>query len=360
MSVHKDKKGNWYVKYQNKTKRGFKTKREALNYEAMMKMSNEKSPLQVCIYDVIDDFLKLYKTRVSYVTYNKTEYVMMNVIVPNIKNIPISKITEKDVRLFNDFVYDLNYSTVHKNYIMNVYKRIFNHAYIYYQLPNNPTRILVPFKKTYNEKMKTRDKEKNVWTVDQFNEFIKCVDKEMYKELFVILYFTGLRLGEALALKWEDFHDNKLFVYKSITRKTDKGPYEEKEPKNVSSNREIALGKNLNDYLYDFKIREEKIKGFNEKWFIFGRLKPLPQTSIDRVKDNAIKEAKVPRIRIHDFRHSHASNLIANGVNIVAVSKRLGHSDINMTLKIYTHLIQKSDDELVNFINDSSQFLLKK
>ena len=92
----------------------------------------------------------------------------------------------------------------------------------------------------------------------------------------------------------------------------------------------------------------------------FGRLKPLPQTSIDRVKDNAIKEAKVPRIRIHDFRHSHASNLIANGVNIVAVSKRLGHSDINMTLKIYTHLIQKSDDELVNFINDSSQILLKQ
>ena len=73
----------------------------------------------------------------------------------------------------------------------------------------------------------------------------------------------------------------------------------------------------------------------------------MPRTNIERVKAKAIKESGVKRINIHDLRHSHASNLIASGVNIVAVSKRLGHSDINMTLKTYTHLMNKSEDELL-------------
>lgn len=83
------------------------------------------------------------------------------------------------------------------------------------------------------------------------------------------------------------------------------------------------------------------IIGFSDDWFMFGRTKPLFQKNIDRVKDKAIEKANVRRITNHNFKYPHTSNLIANGINIVAVSKRLGHSDINMTLKIYTHLIKK-------------------
>ncbi len=61
---------------------------------------------------------------------------------------------------------------------------------------------------------------------------------------------------------------------------------------------------------------------------------------------------------MHDFRHSHASNLIANGMNIVAVSRRLGHSDVNMTLQVYTHLIKRNEDEVTTYISNSSQNLL--
>ena len=61
---------------------------------------------------------------------------------------------------------------------------------------------------------------------------------------------------------------------------------------------------------------------------------------------------RLKKIRIHDLRHSHATILINNGVNIVAVSKRLGHSDINMTLKVYTHLLEKNADELVDKLEE--------
>lgn len=108
-----------------------------------------------------------------------------------------------------------------------------------------------------------------------------------------------------------------------------------------------------------YRQKEKAIPGYKKSWFIFGRIKPFSQTNLDRVKDLAIKKANIKRIRIHDLRHSHASNLIAEGVNIVAVSKRLGHSDISMTLKVYTHLLQKTNDEMIDIVENSSKKLFE-
>ena len=91
---------------------------------------------------------------------------------------------------------------------------------------------------------------------------------------------------------------------------------------------------------------------------MFGGERPLSRTRITNAKEIAIKRSGVKRITIHDFRHSHASNLINEGINIVAVSRRLGHADVNMTLEVYTHLFKKNDDILVDYLEESSQNLL--
>lgn len=88
------------------------------------------------------------------------------------------------------------------------------------------------------------------------------------------------------------------------------------------------------------------------KPFVFGETRSLPITSVQKVFEEGIKKSGVPRIRIHDLRHSHATMLINNGVNIVAVSRRLGHSDINITLKVYSHLLRKTEDEMVTTITN--------
>ena len=105
-------------------------------------------------------------------------------------------------------------------------------------------------------------------------------------------------------------------------------------------------------------MKKMRLKDFDDSWFMFGGRNPLPRTSIERIKNKAISQAKVKKIRIHDFRHSHASNLIGEGMDIVAVSKRLGHSNVSITLQVYTHLIQKNNDKLIDFIEKSSQNLL--
>lgn len=361
MSVHKNKSNNtWYVKYKNTTKRGFEAKHDAMLYEAKLKLTSGENFQNVYLHQIADDYLKYYESQVSYGSYNRNKHIIENLIVPNTKNKRMDKITELDCRNFSEFVKTLDYSTKYKNHILNVYKCLFSHAVTFFRLRDNPSNVIKPFKKTYQEKKKKIDKEMCIWTDTEFHAFIKCVDKEMYKQLFVILYFTGLRLGEALALTWNDYRNQSLSITKSLTRKTNKGTYEIKEPKNVSSIRNVKLGKSIDSYLSNYKSKEMENIGFSENWFIFGRTTPLPQTSIDRIKDNAIKKANIKRIRIHDFRHSHASNLIANGTNIVAVSKRLGHSDVNMTLEVYTHLIKKSEDELIDNLEKSSQILLKE
>lgn len=360
MSVHKDKSNKtWYVKYKNKTKRGFKSKAEANFYEAKLKIEETEIVEFIKFHDLAYDYLNDLKTKVTFGTYQKSKAIIEKYIIPNSKNKPISKYTELDCRNFYLFINELNYSTDHKNYILRKYRALFKHAIKFFNLRKDVSCVIEPLKKNSIEKIQAKEKEMNVWSIDEFNRFISFVDKEPYKHLFVILYYTGLRLGEALALQWKDFYNNELHIYKSLTRKTNKGTYEIKDTKNMSSIRNVNLGINITSYLLQYKASQEQISGFCDEWFIFGNIIPLHQTNIDRVKSNAIKQSNVRRIRIHDFRHSHASNLIANGVNIVAVSKRLGHSDINTTLKIYTHLLNKTEKEMIDYIEKSSQNLLK-
>ncbi len=118
----------------------------------------------------------------------------------------------------------------------------------------------------------------------------------------------------------------------------------------------------MNDSLYllllDYQNTEKQDTDFQYSWFMFGGVKPLSRTNVSRYKDNAIEKSGVKRITIHQFRHSHATNLINDGVNVVAVSKRLGHSDVSMTLRVYTHLFQKIDEELIDNLEKSSHDLL--
>ena len=92
---------------------------------------------------------------------------------------------------------------------------------------------------------------------------------------------------------------------------------------------------------------------------MFGRDKPVSRTQITRVKDKAVDLSGVKPITIHQFRHSQASILINGGMNIVAVSRRLGHSDVEMTLKVYTHLFKNKDTEITDFLEKSSPNLLQ-
>lgn len=362
MSVHKDKKRNtWYVKHNNKTKRGFATKKEAQDYELLLKTSSPEPQSNEKRYSFIyiaDEFLKSKRCDVEYSSYSLYEGIVNNHIKPFFENKEINAVNTIECKKFRENISALPCSVRRKNKILQLLKNIFQFAVDYYELSLNPTGVIKPFNCRYEEKISKKKKEMSIWNNEEFNRFIFYVEDEVYKALFLTLYLTGLRLGEALALNWNDLQPQFLSITKSQTKITEEGSFAIKMPKNVSSIRDVSINQSLYLYLLTLKQAEMKKTDFSSSWFIFGGEEPLARTSIERVKNSAVKNSGVKKIRIHDFRHSHASNLIGEGMDIVAVSRRLGHSDIDMTLKTYTHLLKKNDDQIIVYLENSSHNLL--
>lgn len=119
-----------------------------------------------------------------------------------------------------------------------------------------------------------------------------------------------------------------------------------------NSYRKIKIDKKL--YKDLIKLKKYYIKKYNIKnydYFLFGGLKPLAPTTINRYKEKACNKANLRKIKLHEFRHSHTSLLINNNILIHEISKRLGHSDISITLNTYTHAEKKQEKRVIKTLN---------
>src|SRR5699024_9774468 len=189
------------------------------------------------------------------------------------------------------------------------------------------------------------DKRMEFWTLEEFKKFISVVDDLMYRTFFMTLYFSGMRKGEQLALRWADidFENNVINVDKT----TDFNDIT--SPKTQSSVRKLKMPQHTMTLLGELKLR------FPNKpdYFVFGEVyNHLSETTIDVHYNDYVDEAGVKRIRLHDFRHSHASYLINKGNDIQIVSKRLGHQNTSTTYDVYAHLYPNAEDEAIKNMED--------
>lgn len=188
--------------------------------------------------------------------------------------------------------------------------------------------------------------EMQIYTPEEFNKFIEEVDKIEYKAFFYALYYTGARKGELLATNWSDWNlkDGYLKITKTISKKVFDKPFAITKPKNQTSIRKISIPKNLINIMQELKNVSQQTK------FVFYGDKPLADSSIGRVRDEACLKANLKAIRIHDFRHSHASLLFSKGITPMAVAKRLGHKDIKETFNTYSHMMPAEEKKLLNML----------
>lgn len=181
---------------------------------------------------------------------------------------------------------------------------------------------------------------------------------------FQVLFYCGLRNGELRGLTWNDINFRKgcLSVNKNITKTLDPNtgkPYSVSSPKTMSSYRTTPIPNFLLNYLKDLYDDSSRFYNFNDNWYVFRDIDPLPETTLrDRKTKNAFK-AGVKDIRIHDFRHSCASLLIDSGANITLVAKYLGHSKIDETLNTYSHMYQNRLENIVQIIEVQNTKLLE-
>ena len=217
---------------------------------------------------------------------------------------------------------------------------------MFYGLKDNPMRSIPRFQKTPEEHLK----EMNIYTPEQFNAFYDAVSKskQEYADYFYVLYWTGMRKNELRSLTFSCYNGKSVYVWRQLDNNK-----EFCKLKTKGSTRKISLDKQTRKVIENQIKRYQDMPGFSEDWFIFGGYEPLPKTNIDREKQKALKAGKLPYIRIHDFRHSHASYLIDKGVNMYKISKRLGHSSIEMTMNRYGHLLDVEEDEITSAIEDN-------
>ena len=354
MAIYKDEaRDTWYVsinvkdlstgKWKKTTKRGFRTKREAKEWEnnqpKVINPAAEPSSVpekHVPTFREMDQLYLDYKqTKPS--TRRQEEY-RLDTYFADFVNEPIDQITKADLVKWSSSLGSMDISTSVKNFCIYAVKGVFKFAAEFYDYPN-PSLFLKKFKKKQVEVLD----EMETWTPEEFRQFHDAVENPVYAAYFSFLYWTGARRSEGLAVCYTDYDSaaHTIRIWHAIKN----FPQGFIDLKNDSSIRSIKLDTVLLKEIQPFIDQCDE-----DHPFIFGGERSLPITNVQREFKKGIDKSGVKPIRIHDLRHSHASLLINNGVNVVAVSKRLGHSTIEQTLKTYTHLLEKTDQQMMDIM----------
>lgn len=299
------------------------------------------------IKEVYYDYIKFLELKNKITTIRNIKYKFNCYILPYFGDFIINEIQEQDYINFTFKINKLGFSPSFNQQIFYIMKNFFNYLQIMYKIDNIPLRV----GKVITVDKKTQDIKHNVWAKKEFKKFIKQVDEPIYHALFNLLFYTGLRKSEAMALKISDFNGKCILVNKSITKDLYDGEKLLLPTKNGKP-RTIAI-----DFFLQLELRKlikyysKNFDNYNSEFFIFGGNKPISSTTLCRKKDYYCKKANVKRIRVHDFRHSHATMLYEKKVKIKTIQNRLGHSDVSTTLNTYVHLGEKEEKRLINLIN---------
>lgn len=346
MPVYKSDNGTWYVltryldwkgERKQKCKRGFETRKEAVEWERTFQQQNAAD-----MDMTFEAFFELYandiKPRLKENTWLTKEHIVETKIMPYFAKRIISEINTKDVMAWQNELLayrDENRKPYSQTYLKTVHNQlsaIFNHAVRHYDLRSNPAS------KAGNMGTEER-KEMKFWTKDEYKKFAdEMMDKPVSYYAFEVLYWCGIREGELLALTPADFDFVKgtLTINKSYQRL--KGRDVITTPKTKKSNRTIKMPQFLCEEMQDYLGMLYDV-GKNDRIF------NISKHYLGREMERGSKAAGVKRIRIHDLRHSHISLLIDMGFSAVAIADRVGHESIEITYR-YAHLFPSKQEEM--------------
>lgn len=355
--IKKDKNGKYYFRanlgYDNqgkkiqKYKSGFRTIKEAreayskLLLETPETLSEKKEKMLFKDY-VEEIFLPWYKTQVKIRTYENR----LNSIKKHFSyfyKLPTNKIEPIHVQNWQSKLFEALSASYIRN-VQGIFSIAMDRAVVLGLAEKNPSKIVGNVKK-----QKTKI---DFWTKEEFEKVISCIYKDDYYQHFLyvslwFLFMTGMRIGEATAIQWEDidFETGVLKIDKTLYYKN-LNHYEFVEPKTKASTRFIVLDDDTLMILKEWKkVQEEVVKtGFVMSY----NGAPTQKHTISYAITRFSKLANVHRIKIHALRHSHASLLIRMGENPLIIKERLGHEDIETTLGTYGHLYPHSNFEVAS------------
>lgn len=339
-----------------KYRSGFSTKKEAraeyskliLAAEEGLAMEKKQPSFKQFIEEI---YLPWYKTQVKESTYRNR----LNTIEKHFKFFYRKKVDEIEPIHVQTWQLKLakDYSPNYVRIIQGMLSLAFDRAIILGLAKKNPARMVGNIK---SKKVKV-----DFWTLEEFQKVISLLYKGDYYEhyLFIcfwLLFTTGLRIGEAAALQWEDidFESGIISVTKTLYYKS-MNEYKFVDPKTSASIRTVVIDEDTIRELKDWmEVQKKVLKNCNFVLSYSGI--PTSKHALPRALEKLAGLAGVHRIKIHALRHSHVALLISMGVNPLIVKDRLGHEKIQTTLGTYGHLYPNSNFEVAKMLGGIINF----
>lgn len=343
-----EKKKTWYVKFRYRdftgklkdtTKRGFKRKKDAQQYEINFKMAHSGDFSDLPFSMLAERYLQHQKNVVRKTTFKTTTEIINKYILPFFGDMKMSKISVREIIDWHDnFLLKNGFAQSTIKLINGRFSAVFNYAKKYYQIIDNP----VVLAGSVGSLM--RKEEYEIWTIEQLENFCKSIESKhpTYALAFRVLFYLGLRPSELLGITKSDIYFDKNQISINKTYRDDNGGYFS-DTKNPYSVRKIVFPAFLHD---DLKKAVEKATAVGMDRLFF-----MQENTLYKFLVWHTKKLKYPQIRLYDLRHSHASILISNGQDINLIAKRMGHSSPATTLRIYSHAYKSKNDKIADFFD---------
>lgn len=318
------------------TRCGFITQTEAIREYTRLKDEEERKVTnQKTFYEVYEEWLEIYRTKVKDSTFYKTERVFYNHIFPYFYKQYIHEITPRDCQ---QFIMDCSAYVRGREYF-NQAKKVAVYAQKMGYIKENP------FNNVIEPKFKKGTVQKNYLEIDEVKKLLDYYKDNLYwHTLFRLMIFTGIRRGEVLSLEWDDvnFKKNTISINKTLSLGINNKPYVS-STKTERSNRVLLVDDITMELLKQLKEKSKYDIVFPSQSGKHARL-----GNIGDKLNKAIKDTGISNVRVHDLRHTHATLLFSSGANAKEVQERLGHADIFTTMNIYTHVTNDNTRKTLN------------
>lgn len=280
--------------------------------------------------------------RLKPTTMENKRFIIKGKLLPYFGNLKVCDIDTLKIRKWQNELISYRdgdgkpFSQTYLKTVNNQMSAIMNYAVKHYSLASNPCRSAGSIGKSRAEEM-------NIWTQAQYEQFSGAIQKSFVKLAFDVLFYTGMRSGELLALTPADILPSKRIDINKNCAKVN-GVDLFLEPKTPKAKRCISIPDFLYDDICGYIARLYGIEK-NDRIFYFTK------SALDKEIKKTAKKAGLPPIRVHDLRHSHASMLIEMGFAPLEIADRLGHESVKTTLDTYSHLYPDKDQQLAERLN---------
>ncbi len=339
--------------------RGFSTKREAQEAERDFLNSLNYGVLHTTDITV-DELAKIYlesrQSDLKTTTYYYLESALKRYILPFFGRLKVSEINQIRVNKFHNFLLDeQNLSLATAKLTHSRLITMLKYAETHCDIPRISHKLKPPKRADL-----ITSSELKFYTKDQMDKLLSHAEStdKFIADIIKLLYHTGLRIGELLALTYNhiDFENNKIIVRQNLGYTRVNGSFQDViiPPKNKSSIREIVMTKETATTIQRYYQIDKSVIGFQKEWFIFSTHKETPTRyhKVLRYFNKVMQTSNLPKITMHDLRHSHASLLINAGADPLLVSSRLGHTDVTTTLNIYSHFFPERENTIITILDE--------